>query len=70
MTASFVSSTTVWERLEGPLTPGTVIVRVVGVVIAIVTESRVVEALAFEACDEVPEGGGVVVVAYVRHDCC
>jgi hypothetical protein len=63
-----MSSTTVLEWLERPLTPR-VVVRFGCLVIAVATEGRVVEALALEICHEVPERGGVVVVAYVRHDC-
>jgi hypothetical protein len=64
-----VSSTTVLERLEWPLTPR-VVVRFGCLIIAVATKGRVVEALTLEVCHEVPERGGVVVVAYVRHDCC
>jgi hypothetical protein len=68
VTAVSMSSTTVLERLEWPLTPR-VVVRFGCLVVAVATEGRVVEALAFEICHKVPERGGVVVVAYVRHDC-
>lgn len=67
MATTSVSSTTVLEGLEGPLSPR-VVVRFVCFVVAVATEGRVVEALALKVGDEVPERGRVVVVAYVRHD--
>jgi hypothetical protein len=38
-------------------------------VVVVAAKGRVVQALAFEVGDPVPEGGGLVVVAYVGHDC-
>jgi hypothetical protein len=68
VTAVSMSSATVLEWLEWPLTPR-VVIRFGCFIVAVATESRVVEALTLEVCHEVPERGGVVVVAYVRHDC-
>ena len=68
-TSSGVSSTTVLEGLERPLTPR-VVVRFVRFVLAVATEGRVIETLALKVCHEVPERGRVVVVAYVRHNDC
>jgi hypothetical protein len=64
---SSMSSATVLEGLEWPLTPR-IVVRFVRFVVAIVAEGRVIEALTFEVCHEVPKWGRVVVVSYVRHD--
>lgn len=69
VTTSSMSSTTVLEGLERPLSPR-VVVRFVYFVVAVATECRVVEALAFKVGHKVPEWGRVVVVTYVRHDDC
>lgn len=67
-TARSMSTTTMWDRLERPLVPRAVVG--LGVVVAVATESRMVQALTFEVGDPVPEGSGLVVIAYVGHGCC
>jgi hypothetical protein len=62
-----MSSTTVLERLEWPLSPR-VVVRFICFVIVVAAKGRVIETLALKVGDKVPERGRVVVVAYVRHD--
>jgi len=67
-----MSPAAVLERLERPLVPGVVVGGIVGFGVAVaVAEGRMVEALAFEVGDPVPEWGGLIVVAYVGHgaDC-
>lgn len=69
--ARSMSAAAVCERLERPLVPWVFeLLVVVVVVVGIATEGRVVQALAFEVCDPVPKGSGLVVVAYVGHDDC
>lgn len=66
------SAAAVLERLERPLVPGVVFSGLVGLGVAVAAaEGRMVKALSFEVGDPVPEGGGLVVVAYVGHgvDC-
>lgn len=68
--ARTMSAAAILERLERPLRPR-VVGGLVGLGVAVATaKGRVVQALAFEVGDPVPEGGGLVVVAYVGHDCC
>lgn len=65
------SATTLLERLERPLVPRVVVGGLVGLSVAVSTaKGRMAQALAFEVGDPVPEGGGLVVVAYVGHDGC
>ena len=69
-TAGTMSATALLERLERPLGPRVVVggLGSFGVAVA-AAKGRVVQALAFKVGDPVPEGGGLVVVAYVGHDC-
>ena len=69
-TAGTMSATALLERLERPLGPRVVVggLGCFGVAVA-AAKGRVVQALAFEVGDPVPEGGGLVVVAYVGHSC-
>ena len=69
-TAGTMSATALLERLERPLGPRVVVggLGCFGVAVA-AAKGRVVQALAFKVGDPVPEGGGLVVVAYVGHDC-
>jgi len=65
-----MSTAALLERLERPLRPR-VVGGLVGLGVAVsAAEGRMVQALAFEVGDPVPEGGGLVVVAYVGHDDC
>ena len=69
-TGAATSAATLLERLERPLGPRVVVGGLVGFGVAVAAaEGRVIQALAFEVGDPVPEGGGLVVVAYVGHDC-
>jgi len=66
--ARTTSAAALLERLERPLVPR-VVRGLVGLCVAIATaKGRMVQALAFEVGDPVPERGGLVVVAYVGHD--
>jgi hypothetical protein len=66
-----MSAATLLERLERPLGPRVVVGGLggFGVAVVVAAKGRVVQALAFEVGDPVPEGGGLVVVPYVGHDC-
>jgi len=66
--ASSMSSATVLEGLEWPLSPRVLVRRFVCFVVAVAAEGRMVKALTLEVGHEVPEWGRVVVVSYVRHD--
>ena len=71
-TAGAMSATALLERLERPLGPRVVVVGALGCfgVAVAAAEGRVVQTLALEIGNPVPEGGGLVVVAYVGHDGC